>query len=178
MRVTFKPIVLRHQRRKDNTFPVIIRIGFASKYSRLQTKFLASRNDLSRTLEIKNATILDKCNVLIKEYREIIDNSPVEFSDIKEVVGYIERKLKQEDDIDYLLFFKAYFEKVKAIDSKKAIYSATCNHLSGFINNDRLSIKTITPKFLSDFEKYLDRKGVGNRGQNLHIGTVRIVYNN
>jgi hypothetical protein len=65
MRVTFKAIVLRHRRRKDNTFPVNIRIGSKSKYSFLQINLFVSKNDLSKSLEIKNFTINERYNRLV-----------------------------------------------------------------------------------------------------------------
>ena len=69
MRVTFKPMVFAHRKRKDNTFSVTIRIGLNSKYSYIDTDLSISDKDINKKGEIKNTFILGKCYEQIEAYK-------------------------------------------------------------------------------------------------------------
>ena len=68
--ITFKAIIIPGNRRKDGTYPVNIRVTFKGKTRRLPTTLSVTQGDLSRSLKIKNATILNKTDALIAQMRD------------------------------------------------------------------------------------------------------------
>lgn len=175
MRVTFQPLILKHKKRKDDTYCVFIRIGFKSKYSFTETDYSVSKKDLDRKWQIKNQNILDKCNVLIKKYRDISDKiEGIESLTVKEVRQIILDESTPNGALNYSALFRQFL-KDKAGSPSIAIYNATYNHLTGFAGENVL-VNSITPKFLSGFQTYLSNK-MGSRGVNLYLSTIRKVYN-
>lgn len=179
MRVTFKPIVRRHQQRKDKTFPVIIRIGWQSKYVFYPTRLSVMKSGLTRTFEIKGSDIIDECNILIKRYREITDKiENIDSLNVHDIVDIIKVRTDTGDTIDFISFFKKYVEKLELDKSPSLqIYKATYNHLIKYNKYDILNINKVTPKFLKKFEEYLLKKDIGSRGQNLYLSIIRSVFN-
>ena len=75
--ITFKAIVISNNRRKDGTYPVKIRVTFKGVSRRLPTTLVCTTNDLTRSLKIKSATILNKSDELINRMRTAVkDISP------------------------------------------------------------------------------------------------------
>ena len=179
MTVSFKICVLRHQRHKDKTFPLNIRIGWQSKYAFLQTKFVVSPEDLTRTLAVKNEKLKDKCNVLVKEYREIVDEiENIEERSVQEIKEYILHKTSHKSGIDFMKFSKGIIDSMKKEKAPSyPLYNTTYNHLKNYIKSESLLINKITPNFLNEFENYLAEKEVGSRGLNLYLGKIRALYN-
>lgn len=179
MRVTFKPIVRRHQQRKDKTFPVIIRIGWQSKYVFYPTKYSISKSGLTRTLEIKNSETIDECNILIKRFRSITDKIyNIESLNVQDIVEIIKAKTEIGDTVDFICFFENYVLKLESENSpSKHIYRTTYNHLLKFNKSNILDINKVTPKYLTEFEQYLVKENVGSRGQNLYLSRIRSVFN-
>lgn len=105
MKVSFNACVLRHVRRKDNTFPVYIRIGFQSKYDFLLTNFVAGKSDLTKELKIKSNLILGKCAQIISEYESRLEKLKHEPRDVKEIAEWVQRT-DIDGELDFLAFFK------------------------------------------------------------------------
>ena len=179
MKVSFKTCVLRHQQRKDKTFSLNIRIGWQSKYSFLQTNLSVSPEDLSKKLVLKNEEYKDRCNSLIREYRDITNEiSNIENMTVGDIKEYILQKISHKNGIDFLLFYRKVLESMKKDNSPShGLYSAGYNHFTKYVNSDSFQISKITPVFLTSFEKYLSDNQMGSRGQNLYLGNIRAVYN-
>ena len=169
MNVSFKPIVHRHRKRKDNNYSVIIRIGFKSKYAYIETDLSVNKSDLNRKYEITNRTVLDKCNMIIKFYRDIISKIDISSFDVQEIKSII---LNREDKLDFIVLFEKFIDYNSP---SIGIHRAGLNHIKRF-SGDHLPIDNITPKFLSDFENYLSQK-MGSRGVNLYLSVLRTFYN-
>lgn len=176
MRVTFKPMVFAHRKRKDNTFSVTIRIGLNSKYSYIETDFSVSNKDLNRKGEIKNNFILSKCHELIDDYKGVIknieDGSNFTAIDVKE---FILTKQGFEDGLHFIKLFKKYMVGACTKPSWH-LYNTTYNHLLSYAGNE-VMVNDVTPQFLMGFQRYLEKRGVGSRGINLYLSRVRSVFN-
>ena len=172
MQVSFKPTVHLHRQRKDKKYSVIIRIGFKSKYASLETEYTVDKTDINKKGEIKNRNILDKCNILIAKYREITDNLPdLKSLSIQEIKQEIENYLPHKKSLYFVEFFSKFLIENKKSPSL-AIYNATYNHLVKF-SGVNIPVTSITPRFLSDFEKYLSEK-MKSRGVNLYLLSLLI----
>ena len=66
---TFKALVLSHQKRKDGTYNVKIRVTHNRRHKYLPTPLYAGKDDLTKSLKIKNYLILDATEAMIKDYR-------------------------------------------------------------------------------------------------------------
>ncbi len=164
MTVSFKICVLRHQQRKDKTFPLNIRIGWQSKYCFLQTNFSVGAESLSRKLVLKNEEYKDRCNTLIREYREIVNEIPdLETLMVGDIREYILHKISHKNGIDFLLFYRKILKNMEKEQSPShGLYSAGYNHLAKYTDTDSIQISKITPAFLTGFEKYLSERNVGS----------------
>ena len=67
--ITFCPLVFAHHRRVDGTYPVKIRVTFRGKRKYLPTTLVCQPSDLTRSLKIKNADIIARCNQLCDRLR-------------------------------------------------------------------------------------------------------------
>ena len=175
MRVTFKPMVFAHRKRKDNTFSVTIRIGLNSKYSYIDTDLSISDKDINKKGEIKNTFILGKCYEQIEAYKSSLLNAG-DLSDysVQMVKKYLVEYKDVENGLDYVELFNEYLAVNKNSPSY-SIYKTTLNHLNRF-HKDTLMVDDITPRFLSDFEAYLSSR-MGGRGVQLYLSRIRAVYN-
>ena len=72
MNVSFKITVFAKNKRKDNTYPVNIRIGYKSKYANIDTGFYAGATEINKKGEVKNGFIVDMCDKKIDKYKDKI----------------------------------------------------------------------------------------------------------
>ena len=173
MQATFKPIVHLHRQRKDKNYSVIIRIGFRSKYAYLETDLSVSNSDLKRNGDIKNQIVIDKCNIIIKEYRKIANSLPdINTLDVSMIKSAIVGRNAVKKALNFVELFEEYLEDNKASPSI-SIYKTTYNHLVKFAGKSLL-IDAITPNYLKKFEESLS---MGSRGINLYLSNIRKVYN-
>lgn len=176
MQVSFKPIVYLHRQRKDNKYSVIIRIGFRSKYAFIETDLSVGKTDLKKNGEIKNTYILNQCGVLMKKYTDIASSVPdINILDVSEIKKIIEEGSSLKAPLNFSKLFGKFIDENKNSPSID-IYRTTHKHLSNFAGNSVL-VNSISPHFLSSFEKHLKEKGIGSRGVNLYLSTIRKIYN-
>lgn len=158
--ITYKPIVAPNSRRKDGTFPVKIRVTFKGVVRRLPTTLVCYQQDLTRTFKIKNATIVDKANILIKQMREVTDDfSPfdLESHDVDWVVQRIKDALAKESfHLDFFEWGDKYI-LCKGESTRKA-YSLALNTLERYLGERKLDINDITRLMLLDFMEKVDNE--------------------
>ena len=127
--ITFKAIVISNNRRKDGTYPVKIRVTFKGVSRRLPTTLVCTTNDLTRSLKIKSASILNKSDELISRMRNAVkDLSPfdLENKDVDWVVSRIKETLTGENfALDFFEWGDKYI-KTKGENTRFA-YSAALN---------------------------------------------------
>ena len=156
--ITFKAIIIPGNRRKDGTYPVNIRITFKGKTRRLATTLVCTPVDLTRTLKIKNATILNKSDALIARMRDAVkDLSPfdLETQDVDWVVRHIKDSLTQEDfHLDFFEWSDRYI-LTKAETTRRA-YSCALNTLERFLGRRSLDINDISRSLLLEFMDKVD----------------------
>lgn len=156
--ITFKPIIISNHKRKDGTIPVKIRITYKGVSRRLATNLVCLPNDYTRSLKIKNATILDKANELIVKMRECIADLSfydLEGRDVDWIVARIRSRMV--GDTWHLDFFD-YGMKVAEGKSKQTAraYTAALNALERFLGKRELDINDITRTMLLDFVDFVD----------------------
>ena len=158
--ITFKAIVISNNRRKDGTYPVKIRVTFKGVSRRLPTTLVCTSNDLTRSLKIKSANILNKSDELISRMRNAVkDLSPfdLENKDVDWVVSRIKETLTGESfALDFFEWGDKYI-KTKGENTRFA-YSAALNALQRFLGCRTLDINSISRAMLMDFVEYVDNE--------------------
>ena len=171
--ITFKAIIIPGNRRKDGTFPVNIRVTFGGKTRRLPTTLVCTPADLTRTLKIKNATILNKSDALIARMRDAVkDLSPfdLETQDVDWVVRHIKDTLTREDfHLDFFEWADRYI-LTKTPTTRRA-YSCALNTLERFLGRRSIDINSITRSLLLDFMEKVDNE----RKMHYDVKTGRMV---
>ena len=156
--ITFKAIVISNNRRKDGTYPVKIRVTFKGVSRRLPTTLVCTSNDLTRSLKIKSATILNKSDELISRMRNAVkDLSPFDLDnkDVDWVVSNIKDSLTQEDfHLDFFEWSDRYI-LTKAETTRRA-YSCALNTLERFLGRRSLDINDISRSLLLEFMDKVD----------------------
>ena len=158
--ITFKAIIIPGNKRKDGTYPVNIRVTFKGKTRRLATTLVCTTNDLTRTLKIKNATILNKSDALIATMRDAVkDLSPfdLETQDVDWVVKHIKDSLsKDEFHLDFFEWSDKYVLS-KQPTTRKA-YTCALNALERFLGKRSIDINDISRHLLLDFMEMVDNE--------------------
>ena len=156
--ITFKAIIIPGNKRKDGTYPVNIRVTFKGKVRRLATTLVCTPGDLTRTLKIKNATILNKSDALIARMRDAVkDLSPfdLESQDVDWVVRHIKDSLSQEEfHLDFFEWSDKYI--LTKTETTRRAYSCALNTLERFLGRRSLDINDISRSLLLDFMEMVD----------------------
>ena len=69
---TFKAIIKKEKMRSDKTWNVLIRLTHERKIRYISTTMYVTKKDITSGFKIKNQQIIDRCEELIKIYREKI----------------------------------------------------------------------------------------------------------
>lgn len=158
--ITFKAIIIPGNRRKDGTYPVNIRVTFKGKSRRLATTLSATQGDLSRSLKIKNAQILNRTDALIAQMRDAVkDISPfdLEAQDVDWVVRHIKDRLAGEQfRLDFFEWSDRYI-LTKAESTRKAYVSAL-NTLERYLGERRIDINAISRPILLGMMEMVDNE--------------------
>lgn len=158
--ITFKAIIIPGNRRKDGTWPVVIRVTYKGKSRRLATTLVCSQRDLTRTLKIKDATILNKSEALIARMRDVAkDLTPfdLEGKDVDWVVSFIKDSLKEEDfHLDFFQWGDKYI-LTKALTTRNA-YNSALNAFERFLGRREIDINEISRAMLLEFMEKVDNE--------------------
>ena len=156
--ITYKPIIIQGGRRRDGTWPVKIRVTFKGVSRRLPTTLVCEDADLTRSGRIKNNTILEKADELIKRMREACSNlSPftLEGWTVDEVVAHIRQTLGAQDfKLDFFEFADSYLACKKP--QTRLVYTTALNALERFLGKRELDVNEITRAMLLDFSDFVD----------------------
>lgn len=157
--VTFKPIIVRSQRRKDGTWPVKIRVTYKGASRKLATSLVCHPSDVTGKGKIKNADILRKGQELCGEMAATLrDLSPftLEDWDVDKVVQHIrDASKKMAFNLDFFAFGARYAQG-KA-ETRRA-YTSALGALSRFLGKSELDINEITKAMLLDFRDWNEQQ--------------------
>lgn len=158
--VTFKPIIIPGNRRKDGTWPVVIRVTYRGISRRLATTLVCRPADITRTHRIKDATILNKAEALIARMRDAVkDISPfdLEDKDVDWVVRRIKDSIKGEDfRLDFFDFAGKYI--LTKAESTRSSYTSALNALERHLKRRSVDINSITRQMLLEFMEMVDNE--------------------
>lgn len=166
---TFKATIFKDRQREDKTWNVVIRFTHERKVRYISTTMYVTKKDLTAGFKIKNQLILDKCDALIREYRNRIAKLNLEINsiDIDFIVEYMKSK-EDKSGIDFIAFSRKWCASHKEIKGIKNYISAL-NSFCTFFGRESILCNEITVQKLKEFEEYLSDK---KRAQSLYPTSI------
>ena len=171
---TFKAIV--KSKRSDNTYKVYIRVTHNKKLGYIPTQWYATQYDVVKSsLKIKNQSILDRAEDLIRSYRHKIDNlgNNVKTMPIDRLIEI----LTSPDDefrLDFIGYGFKYADRIQKEKSGTAENTRTAlRNFIKYLGRDSIDINNITKKLIQDYVSRL----TGARAPSLYFSLLRKVYN-
>ena len=158
MVVTFKPIIIHGNKRKDGTWAVYIRLTFKGVSRRIPTNLAATAADLTRTGRIKSADLLERANALVSRMRAALQDLTLfelEAWDVDRVVGRIRERLGAET---FRLDFFAWADKYLKgkTPSTRRTYDQALGALERYLGRRELDVNAITRSLLLGFIDYVN----------------------
>lgn len=170
---TFKAVIKRGNKRADGTWNVVIRFTHETKVRFIPTTMYVTKKDITASFKIKNANILDRCNDMIKLYRERVNELNLEFNDldIDTIVSYIRQKRDKRG-----VSFTDFANKWISLSTIKGVknYKTALNALCVFVGRDDILCEEITIKTMKAFENALKDRP---RAQSLYPNCIKTIFN-
>lgn len=170
---TFKAMIKKGNKKADGTWNVVIRFTHKTKVRFIPTTIYITKKDITASFKIKNANILDRCNDIIKEYRNRLRELSLEFNDIDidTIVSYIRQK-KENKGVSFTDFAAKWIEKstIKGVKNYKTALNALCS----FVGHDNILCEEINVKTMKVFENALKDRP---RAQSLYPNCIKTIFN-
>lgn len=170
---TFKAVIKKGNKRSDGTWNVVIRFTHETKVRFIPTTMYVTKKDITASYKIKNANILDRCNELIKTYRDRVNELNLEFNDIDidTITAYIQQK-RDKRGVSFTDFAKKWISlsAIKGIKNYKTALNALCS----FVGRDDILCEEITIKTMKAFENALKDRP---RAQSLYPNCIKTIFN-
>lgn len=170
---TFKAMIKKGNKKADGTWNVVIRFTHKTKVRFIPTTIYITKKDITASFKIKNANILDRCNDIIKEYRNRLSELSLEFNDIDidTIVSYIRQK-KENKGVSFTAFAAKWIEEstIKGIKNYKTALNALCS----FVGRDNILCEEINVKTMKAFENALKDRP---RAQSLYPNCIKTIFN-
>lgn len=163
---TFKAIIKKEKMRSDKTWNVLIRLTHERKIRYISTTMYVTKKDITSGFKIKNQQIIDKCEDLIKAYREKTYKLNLELNsmDIDTIVEYLKSSKENKIGIDFIAFSKKWCASHTEIKGIKN-YIAALNSFCTFFGRESILCSEVTVSRLKEYEEYLSDK---KRAQSLY----------
>ena len=172
---TFTATIFKDRQREDKTWAVFIRFTHERKVRYISTTMYVTKKDMTAGFKIKNQQIIDKCDTLIKAYREKIASLNLELNDIPidDVVEYLKSSKKNESGIDFIAFARKWCMKHPNLKGVKNYLSAI-NSFCLFFGREHVLCSEVTVKSMKQYEEWLEGKP---RAQSLYASSIVRLFN-
>lgn len=151
-------VVFKHHRKADGTYNPKIRVYHNGSTAYIPTQIYTPlvRFKRGNTMgTITDGAIQDVLNDRVKEYRQLLNTCCYmdNFETAREVVDFLNRKLEQQGDLDFIVFLKDLLASVPANGSRN-VYQFLLSNLVAYVG-EKLPVRKITPAFLRGFEGWM-----------------------
>lgn len=158
---TFSCEVFKHQRRRDGSYPVKLRVTHNRTVRRLATNLTAYPEDLTRSLKIKGGQLKTRCDALMKDCREAV--AQISVFDLPKMTAdqlcdAIRRTLERQDwSLDFFVFAHDEFQPTKSPATRRH-YDTAIHAFARFLGRESIDINEITGRMLQSFAEFLDKE--------------------
>lgn len=159
--VTFKAVVLAHQKHTDDSYNVKIRVTHRRKSKYLSTTLTAYKTDLTKDLEIRrNSSLMFQCNRIIQQFTEAVSGigyGTLDSMDVGDVCSYIDSRLKE--GANFKLDFFAFADEWMECKSKgtRVNYSTSVKRFERFLGKRECDINDITTDLVRRFVTWYEK---------------------
>jgi len=185
---TFKAVVYKHHKKEDGTFNVKIRITHNRLKRHIATSRFVTKDDLTKGYKIKNQSLIDDLDIIIKNYRKACDELGEQIRDLSadKLLNYLEN-YKVKGDVFRLDFLKYGEDKVKELQAKgntgnAKTYDVMLRVLAKFCLSG-LDVSEISGRFVKSFAEYIEgrpekpNRKKGERAVSLYLSNLRALHN-
>lgn len=183
---TFKAQILEHQKRRDGTYNIKIRVCHNRKVRYIATPWYVGKEDITKSLRIKNQKYIDLTDALIKKYRSICDGKGMQlpYMTIEQVVELLNRKEEDDKpfDLDFVEYVRKYADKIESEGhaGNASRYRVAISSIVRYTGREHVSIFEITVPFLKAWTSWIvqSSKGVrtGEPAVFLYTVTLKTMY--
>ena len=188
---TVKIIVLKHQKREDNTWNVKIRITHDRKSAYIATSHYVGIDLINKkTFELKerNNPIYDQLMIDVLKIREELSKlgHTIELYSAKGLCELMKEKLANKPDgVNFFDFGYSFAEKMLKEGKRTGEnYRIAVHKFEEFIGNRNLQFSDITSSVLMKYDEYLrglhSKRGIGNisdSGVRLYTSKIQAIFN-
>jgi hypothetical protein len=152
-------VVLPHNKKKDDTWNVKIKVTLNRKRAHIDTQHYVVRKQLKKDNSINDQFILDALNPILKIYRDKISalGPKLELYNASTLADYLDQKEFKAENINFIEFGWSVVELVKEQKRKGALgnFKAVMYGLLDFFKSEVAPITEITSKMLVKYEQHL-----------------------
>lgn len=169
---TFKATIFKDRQRRDKTWNVVIRFTHERRTRYISTTIYVTREDLTASFKIKNKSVADKCDVLIRGYREKLAALNLEINpmDMDTIMDYLKDKTGKETD--FAAFARRWCAAHSALKGIRN-YCTALNAFCRYVGKDAVPGGEVTARRMKGFEEYLSGK---KRAPSLYTSAVTRMF--
>lgn len=193
---TFRALIYADNKRQDGTYNVKIRLTHRRQSLKVSTNIYVGPHQLTKSLKIKDASVIDNVEDLIRRWRGIVGNLGVsaDLLTAHDILNYI-RSVEARDapfHLDFISFGRQLASNMKQGTGQG--YLTALNALIRFVGRESVDISEITVRFLREFERFLEtepilkssrakkiiktnRSKAGGRAVSSYLAAVRHIHN-
>lgn len=150
---TFKAVVRRHQLRKDNKYPVSIRVTHNRQSVYIPTGLYVSKKQITKSFELKDQFVIERTNITIRQYEQRLLSIDTEEMRIMPVRAFAAILTRSNAKVDY----SAYCEKLIAQNKEKWGGLKRALEIAAEIGYAHLYLRDIDRSFVDRFRVYIDK---------------------
>lgn len=180
--ITLNPIINPHQKRKDGTWQVKVRVIYKRQNAYIQTPHMLVKEQMTKNFTIKDSFVdLDVQEDLMKMRRIVAkDFTILQSMSAKEIANHIYQAVYSpvsDESLNYPEFANSIITKKKKNGSSNyRNYVLSLNRLIQFVGHTHFTFNDITYDFLTRFDEWLENDGTGPRGRRLYISNMRTIF--
>ncbi len=196
MATTFRALVYADNKRQDGTYNVKIRLTHRRQSLKVSTNIYVAPNQLTRSLKIKDISVLDDVEDMIRRWRGIVGKlgATADLLTAHDVLNYI-RSIEARDapfHLDFISYGRQLAANMKQGTARN--YETALNALIRFVGRDSVDISEISARFLREFERFIesepvlkssrakkiyrtDKTKAGGRAVSSYLAAVRHIHN-
>jgi site-specific recombinase XerD len=161
---TYKAEVYAHQKKKDGTYNIKIRVTHNQRKKYIATPYFVTQDDLTRSLKIKNQRYIDYCDDMIRQFRRRSDSLGLRINDmtVDQVVDFITTR-QEEFKLDFFEFAgqRIAMERAEGRFGTSSSCEIALRLFKRWTGKERLDINDITRAMVSDYVAFLN--GLGHK---------------
>jgi len=182
---TFKPVISSYKK-SDGTRNVMICVFHNGEKRYPKTNFFLDKDDLTRSLKIKNQFYSDKINDIVKKCRDKCNKHADVLADysVDKVVEItnniiIGKNDKEHFELNFIKYGRDCAEQLKkeGRTGTATSYNIALNNLLKFTKGEEIDISKITTSFIKKWIEHLKENSKGGRTQSLYPSNIRAIHN-